>query len=113
MQLCLPCPRPGSGVGGLALANCAWLSRFCCSAICLSLPSYKELVRRAFSMVQSGLDSADGLWFFYFCGLLLAIVAIIWIVVDTVTGFHMRVLVDAQPLLTVGIKWLFSSHCLF
>lgn len=58
------------------------LRRFCCSAVYLSLPSNKELVRRATSMVHSGLDSADGLWISYFCALLLPIVAIIWVVVD-------------------------------
>lgn len=52
VQLCLLCPGPGSGMWGLALANCAWLSRICYSAVYLSLPSYKELVRRALNVVH-------------------------------------------------------------
>lgn len=114
MQLFLHCPGPGSGMWGLALANCAWLSRICYSAVYLSLPSYKELVRKAPSAVHSGLDSADGLWISYFCALLLPTVGLYyWVVLDSVMGVHIRVLVDAQPLLIASIKWLCSSHCLF
>lgn len=48
-------------------------------------------------MIHSGLNSADRLWISYFCALL-PIAAVIWVVVDSVTGFLIRVLVDAQPL---------------
>lgn len=111
MQLCLHC-------AGLVQVcevwpwQTAWLSRVCCGSVYLSLPFYKELVRRAMSMVHLGLHSAGGLWISHFCALLLPIVAIIWVVDDSVMGFHVRVLVDAQPLLTVRIKRLCSSHCL-
>lgn len=78
-----------------------------------SLPSYKELVRKAPSAVHAGLDSADGLWISYFCALLLPAVAIIWVVLDSVMGVHIRVLVDAQLLFIASIRWLCSSHCWF